>query len=682
MNILINLKIRRRLTLLLSLVMIIVLGILGSYVYTYQKKNTLALADNQMKENVSDIVNYIDAKVNGNIAEVSVAANIINESVIKQAKIIIDEKTVENALVINQITKEKEQIRLPQMRIDGKQVYQNFELVDFLGKQTNATATIFQKIDQGYLRISTNVLKLDGSRAVNTYIPNDSPVIQTIERGETFKGRAFVVNKWYHTIYLPIVVKGKVQGIIYVGMDEKKSLPDIKNYLSTKVYYETGYPYIIDRQGTFIVHPTHEGKNVTNEDFFQRMVNSKNKKGKMEYLWQGEKKIQFYQYYEPMDCYVVTTLYKEQFLKSSKAIRNALIFAFSLAIIIMIVMILLISRSITNGIDKGVKFAQDIASGNLDAAIDIDQKDEIGKLAQALKEMVARLREIVGHIVVGAEGIAAVSSEISLGSMQISQGASEQASSTEEVSSAMEEMVSNIQQSKENAESTEKISYQATVSMENMNTASKESLGSIKNISEKIIIINDIAFQTNILALNAAVEAARAGEHGRGFAVVASEVRKLAERSKVAADEVAQWSKSSLEVTEKAGALLDELLPEFKKTNGLIKEISASSSEQNAGAMQVNNAIQQLNLVTQQNSVSSEELASSAKDLMELSNNLRKSISFFSNRPSRSTVKETPVIKESQSPETINKKVATSPELVLDELKVVNSEFDKDFESF
>jgi methyl-accepting chemotaxis protein len=193
----------------------------------------------------------------------------------------------------------------------------------------------------------------------------------------------------------------------------------------------------------------------------------------------------------------------------------------------------------------------------------------------------------------------------------------------------MEQMVSNIQQNADNAQQTEQISGKANISMSEMNRIGKESFESINTIATKITIINDIAFQTNLLALNAAVEAARAGEHGRGFAVVAAEVRKLAERSKLAADEIENLSRNSLKITEKTSELLDSLVPEIQKTSQLIRDISSASMEQNAGADQINSAIQQLNSVSQQNATSSEEMATSAEELTTQAESLKESVSYF-----------------------------------------------------
>ena len=290
---------------------------------------------------------------------------------------------------------------------------------------------------------------------------------------------------------------------------------------------------------------------------------------------------------------------------------------------------LFIANIISNPLRKGVSFAQAVAAGDLTQKIDLDQKDEIGQLAQALNEMVAKLSSIVGEVTSAADNVASGSQELSSTAQQMSQGATEQAASAEEISSSMEEMASSIRQNTDNAMQTEKISIKSSVDAKEGGKAVIETVAAMKEIATKISIIEEIARQTNLLALNAAIEAARAGEHGKGFAVVASEVRKLAERSQSAAGEISGLSTRSVAIAEQAGEMLTRMVPDIQKTAELVQEITASSKEQDTGAEQINKAIQQLDQVIQQNASASEEMASTSEELSSQAAQLQDSISFF-----------------------------------------------------
>lgn len=323
------------------------------------------------------------------------------------------------------------------------------------------------------------------------------------------------------------------------------------------------------------------------------------------------------------------TMTDETLLSNASSIRAQGVLFSIIAIIVAIALAFIIGRGIVLPIRHSIAFTNKIADGDLTAEIDIDQSDEIGQMVSSLKDMADKLTIIVEDIKGGAENINQASIEMSSASQQLSQGASEQASSVEEISSSMEEMASNIEQNADNAENTEKIAMNAQTGIQQGHESTKVSSQSMSTIAEKISIINDIAFQTNILALNAAVEAARAGEYGKGFAVVAAEVRKLAERSKEAAEEIDKVSKDSVQVAEQASTQLEVLVPEIQKTVTLVQEISAASAEQNSGANQINNAIQQLNNVTQQNAASAEELATNAEELSGQAGLLKDIIAFF-----------------------------------------------------
>jgi methyl-accepting chemotaxis protein len=278
------------------------------------------------------------------------------------------------------------------------------------------------------------------------------------------------------------------------------------------------------------------------------------------------------------------------------------------------------------------KNIDEMANGNLKIEVDSEiknRKDELGEIATSLTTLVEQLIQIASRVQESSGNLIALSEKINQGASQLSQGAADQAASAEEVSSSMEEMVANIQQNTDNSKQTEVIAVESAAGIKKGNQSVVTAADSMKEIAEKISIIGDIAFQTNILALNAAVEAARAGEHGRGFAVVAAEVRKLAERSKVAADQINELSAQGVNISEAAAKELSFIAPEIEKTAKLVQEITSASIEQNSGAEQINSALQRLNQVTQQNAISSDNLAQSSEALAKEAENLKEITTFF-----------------------------------------------------
>jgi methyl-accepting chemotaxis protein len=304
--------------------------------------------------------------------------------------------------------------------------------------------------------------------------------------------------------------------------------------------------------------------------------------------------------------------------------------AFSVvAIFVSIIITLVISRGITKPIQDVVEVVETISAGDLTKTINADRGDEIGRLLGAMAKMTGKLNEMIGEVRMGAGSVSTAAAQVASSASIVSQGTSEQAAAVEQVTSSMEEMSASITQNAENSRKMEQTARKGAQDAGQSGQAVQESVSAMKLIAEKIAVIEEIAYQTNMLALNAAIEAARAGEHGRGFAVVAGEVRNLAERCRTAAQEIGGLAAANVQIAERSGGLLSELVPAIQKTADLVQEVAATSREQAAGVSQINGAISQVGVVTQRNAAGAEQLSSTAEELASQAEALQDMISFF-----------------------------------------------------
>ncbi len=495
-------------------------------------------------------------------------------------------------------------------------------VVDKAKSLIGGAATIFQRMDQdgNMLRVATNITTKEGNRAIGTFIPalnangSPNPVISSIIKGQSYIGRAFVVDQWYVVAYKPVLDANRaVIGMLFFGVKEQSATSLRQQIISTKVG-QTGYVFVLDSKGKYIIslngardgEVIWDAKDQDGKLFVQEMVGIATKlkpeeTGEIHYQWKNpgdqasRKKITRLVYFAPWDWVIGVGSYEDEFLSTTHSIENL---TNQSAIIAIVLGAILLVASFVTWLITATRLT-----------------GSIGDISKQLKT--------------ASDQVASASGDIASGSQQLAQGTSEQASSLEETSASLEQMSSMTKQNADNASQADTLMNQTKLlvnagveSMQKMSLTIDKIKSSSHQTANIIKTIDEIAFQTNLLALNAAVEAARAGEAGKGFAVVADEVRNLAHRSAEAAKNTASLIEESqnranegVDMGAAVGKSLDQIKGSSEKIVTLVSEIAAASKEQSIGIGQLSGAVSEMDKVVQQNAASAEESAAASEQL-------------------------------------------------------------------
>lgn len=553
---------------------------------------------------------YIKVKLEGDL-------ELLLQNLKSRGGIFLDEGKLIEQTLVNQVTQETVTQNIPQLQVGVSYINGYFDIVDNIEEISGSTATIFQLVDDKLLRISTTVKKSDGSRAVGTYIPSDSPVYQTVMRGETYTGRAYVVKDWYLTAYKPLIdLDGEIVGAIYVG---QLMLNPLVRELITSTTIGPGYFYAYGEKGEFLVHPSLDSK-TSIFDLLPQFKDTKN--GLINYIWKGSAKVAYTGYIPEWGMYIAVGLNRSDMIGGLdvKMLRNNFLvglFVMLAGILVAFVLVRSINKPLKELAEKSVQ----VGRGDYTIHFESANKDAIGQLTNSLGVMVGQTKEMLEDIVHSSQALSAASiqlakiseqmvsnadstteitdsayrdaSDVSENMNSISAAMEESTVNLDMIASASEEMGNTIKEIAENSSRARVTTEQAVESAQKSHTGVKDLGEAARSIGSVTETITEISEQTNLLALNATIEAARAGEAGKGFAVVANEIKELAKETAAATGKIKLAIEEIQNQTGETVKDIDTISTVISDVNDIVSTIVTAVEEQSITTNEIVNNVNQ-----------------------------------------------------------------------------------------